>query len=103
MEGAVPEDAQVREAKVQRSVSVSGMDREALLVNWLNELLYLQDRDHQVFFRFAIRHLDTTKLESEIAGMPAQNLDKLIKAATFHNLEITQTIDGWVAVVVVDV
>lgn len=103
MEGAIPEDAESRVPDVQREIDVSGIDQETLLVNWLNELLYLQDLDHQVFFRFHVTELTSDKLHANVSGMPAQNLEKLIKAATFHNLNITRTANGWEAVVVVDV
>ncbi len=103
MEGAIPNDADRRVPHVQREIQVSGIDQETLLVNWLNELLFLQDVNHEVYFRFHITNLSSDRLDAQVGGMVAQRIEKLIKAATFHNLKITRTADGWEAVVVVDV
>ncbi|MCL5950591.1 MAG: archease, partial [Chloroflexi bacterium] len=41
MEGAIPPQGQTPE--IVREVQVTGIDWESLLVNWLSELLYLQE------------------------------------------------------------
>ena len=84
-------------------VEVSGIDYESLLVNWLSELLYLQESNRQVYTRFQIESLTPTSLHAQIFGLPLAHIDKLIKAITYHNLKIEKTTDGWEAVVVVDV
>jgi SHS2 domain-containing protein len=84
-------------------VEVIGIDLESLFVNWLSELLYLQDSHRKVYVRFQIESLTPTSLRAEIFGLPLAHIDKLIKAVTYHNLKIEQTTDGWEAVVVVDV
>ncbi len=100
LQGATPlEGAE----KFERNVRVNGIDYESLLVNWLNELLFLQEHHREVYDRFAISQLSPTDLAAQIVGKPRGRMDKIIKAATFHNLKIEQTKDGWQATVVVDV
>jgi SHS2 domain-containing protein len=86
-----------------RVVAVTAMDYESLLVNWLTELLWLQELHHETYQRFQIETLTPTELRAQVFGAPLTGLDKIIKAVTYHNLEIKQTANGWEAVVVVDV
>ena len=95
--------AKENSSETPQVVQVSGIDYESLFVNWLSELLYLQESQHQVYVRFQIESLTPTSLRAQIFGLPLVHIDKLIKAVTYHNLKIEQTVDGWEAVVVVDV
>ena len=98
-------DAQAREHanETARVVVVRAMDYESLLVNWLTELLWLQESHHETYQRFHIETLSPTALRAQVFGTPMTGLDKIIKAVTYHNLEIKQTAKGWETVVVVDV
>jgi protein archease len=84
-------------------IRVEGIDYESLLVNWLNELLFLQEERREVYVGFTVTGLAPTQLTAEIIGKPRKKMDKIIKAATFHNLQIEQTKEGWQATLVVDV
>ena len=99
MEGAQSLSA----TKNVRVVEVSGIDYESLLVNWLTELLWLQESHHETYHRFEIDSLSPTVLHAQVLGTPLAKMDKVIKAVTYHNLKIEQTASGWEAVVVVDV
>jgi SHS2 domain-containing protein len=90
-------------AETARTVETSGMDYESLLVNWLSELLYLQETHRETYHRFKIESLTPTTLCAHAFGSPRGKIEKIIKAATYHNLKIEQTPDGWQATVVVDV
>lgn len=103
MEGTIPPDAATRTPEVTRTIQASGIDHESLLVSWLNELLYLQDLNHETFYRFQVQALSPRALSAAASGISNRNIEKLIKAATYHNLKIEQTPEGWQAVVVVDV
>ena len=91
------------ETSVARGVAVSGVDRETLLVNWLNELLYLQETQHETYSRFEVLQISDTHLQARVHGRPSPTEGKLIKAVTFHNLEVRRSEDGWEASIVVDV
>lgn len=88
---------------LSRVVQVTGFDREGVLVNWLNELLFLQETEHETYQSFEISRLTDTELEATIHGTPAQPITKFIKAVTYHDLKIQETPDGWQATIVVDV
>ncbi len=99
MEGATSD----RASETARTVEVDGVDHVALLVNWLTELLWLQESQREMYQRFLIETLSPTHLRAQVIGTPLSKLDKVIKAVTYHNLKIEQTPNGWEAVVVVDV
>lgn len=89
--------------EIARTVDVTGIDYEALLVNWLTELLWLQESHHETYHRFQIESLSPTLLRAQVFGAAMTQLNKAIKAVTYHNLKIEQTVEGWQAIVVVDV
>jgi SHS2 domain-containing protein len=99
------EGARARSGVVEnaRAVEINGIDYESLLVNWLTELLWLQELHHEMYSRFQIENLTPTELRATVFGTPLDTLDKIIKAVTYHNLTIEQTANGWQCVVVVDV
>ena len=77
---------------VSRKVDVEATDQEALLVDWLNELLYLFDVEHIIFKRFDITVLSQNRLQAKVYG---EKIDKSrhrlktgVKAATYHMLKI---------------
>lgn len=97
------EGAEPGEANSARMVQVTGIDYESLLVNWLTELLWLQESNRETYHRFEIKTLTPTALRAQIVGAPMTQLNKVIKAVTYHNLKVEQTADGWQATIVVDV
>jgi SHS2 domain-containing protein len=86
-----------------RHVEVQGIDYESVLVNWLSELLYLQETQKETYFDFDVEHLSPTALHATIHGRRIGHLNKFVKAITYHDLEIRETPEGWQATVVVDV
>jgi SHS2 domain-containing protein len=88
---------------VSRQVEVSGVDRETLLVNWLNEILYLQDLHKESYSRFHVAAISDTSLRASLHGEPDASSRRIIKAVTFHSLKIERLPDGWEATIVVDV
>lgn len=86
-----------------RTVEVEGFDRETLLVNWLNELLYLRETTGEAYTGFEIEDLTDTHLRARLRVGKSMEHRGHIKAATFHNLKLQQTGEGWEATIVVDV
>ena len=77
-----------------RRIEIEAPDQEALLVAWLNELLYLFDVDRIIFSDFEVEELGETSLRATVRGekMDASrhHLRTGIKAATYHSLEIAK-------------
>ncbi len=76
-------------------VTLDAIDAEVLLVNWLNELLYLSEDSGMAFVAVHFEALEATHLEATVRGGPFSDYLTYIKAATFHDLDIRQTPDGY--------
>jgi riboflavin kinase/FMN adenylyltransferase len=78
-----------------REVRLEALDRETLLVDWLNELLFFTEMEALLFVGFQIEALDDTMLQARVGSIPGAVTRATIKAATFHNLELIRNEDGW--------
>ena len=87
----------------EKFVELEAMDTESLLVDWLSELAYWAEIEMLVFYEFKIESVSSTHLRARIYGTRATQLEKHIKAVTYHNLEVVQTEKGLTATVVFDV
>ena len=87
----------------EKSVSLKAIDAESLLVEWLSELAYWAETEMLVFHKFDLLSVSPTHLEAIIHGSRAAQLEKHIKAVTYHDLKIIQTDGGLTATVVFDV
>lgn len=90
----------------ERLIEVEAPDREALLVAWLNHLLYLYDVDGFLGRDFEILELQDHRLKAVARGEAfdaTRHIGKTaVKAATYHHLEIRPTDHGWQATVIFD-
>jgi len=93
--------------KKKLDIQVTAPDREALLINWLNELIYLFETKEMLFNRFDINYLTDTRLRAtgygEKINLAKHELKTQVKAATYHMLKIEKNEGGWKAQVIFDV
>jgi SHS2 domain-containing protein len=80
---------------------------EALLVEWLNELVYLFEGEGVVCRRFAFPLWSETRFRADAFGEPADpdrhEPRDLVKAATYHGLSVARAPGGYEARVILDV
>ncbi len=86
----------------RHDVTVEATDREALLVQWLEELIFLADTESFVPQLADGIRLETTSVRATLIGRRAP-FEPLVKAATYHGLRFAQDEDNWHARVVLDV
>lgn len=88
-------------------IKVEAPDREELLIEWLDELLYDFYTKHIIFFGFNITELADNKLTAKVKGrFVGENINRLkteIKAATRHDLHIVKRNDTYEVQIVFDV
>ncbi len=90
--------------KLNRTVKVKASDSETLLVDFLNEVLYLTQTEKAVFDKIKISKLTDTEIIGELSGKKVERFGEDIKAATYHNLDVHQNRDGvWEAIILFDV
>ena len=90
-----------------REVRAQADSPEALLVNWLNECLYTHDIEGFVVNRIEFPIFEESRIHSLLWG---EELDPerhrpgiLVKAATYHQLTVSQSQRGWEIRVILDV
>jgi SHS2 domain-containing protein len=84
-----------------RTVELSAQDRATLLVALLEELIYLAETEGFVPDDSAV-DLSGNDLHMKLRGRTT-NIQPIVKAATYHNLEFDQISGTWQARVVLDV
>lgn len=95
------------EPRESREVRAQGDTPEALLVNWLNECLYVHDIEAFVANRIEFLLFEATKVHALLWG---EELDPkrhragtVVKAATFHELQVREAAGRWEIRVILDV
>jgi SHS2 domain-containing protein len=95
------------EEKLHLNLEVNSEGRDRLLVEWLNELIYLFDVKHILFNRFDIESLTYNNLKTTCYG---ENFDPMrhkinmgVKAATYHMLRLEKNGDGYKSQIIFDI
>lgn len=106
LSAAILEDPSSARPTTAVTVEIAGTDREFLLFDWLKELLYRFDAEHQVFGRFEAT-VRPDGLTATAWGEPLDPerhlLNHEVKAITYHGLAVEPTAGGWRAEVIVDI
>lgn len=67
-----------------REVEVRSRDGAALLVDWLNELIYLGESERWIPLEFDVLEATTTYIRARMRGTVLPESPSLVKAATHH-------------------
>jgi protein archease len=87
---------------VPREVTVSAPDHATLLAEWLTELAYLAETEGFVPERLERLRLSERALDATVEGRAASPAH-LVKAVTYHRLEMRRDGKTWRARVILDV
>lgn len=97
---------EIPESQTNFSFTVTAESREALLFDYLDELIYQRDvrnvlpTNHSV----SVTENDTLTLAASADGVPLEDVEaREIKAVTYSDMELEETASGWRAYVVFDV
>lgn len=93
----------LEESTTERMVDVDAVDTEALLVDWLNELICLHETEGETYTRFVLEDFSPTHLTARVFGGPTREKTLVVKAATFHDLAIVPQDGGVTATIVFDI
>lgn len=87
-------------------IAAKGEDREALLVNWLNEVLYYVDGRQIAFRRFEMNSCGELQASAVAWGEPRSERHPaklIVKGVTYHQLSIHRDDKGWSCTVFLDI
>ena len=95
----------IRENEI-RHFFLKAPDLEELLVAWLNEFLFLFETEMLLFRRFEINYLTKSNLEANAWGEKyiegRHSIKRVIKAVTFHQLQIREKNGHWQTQIIFD-
>jgi len=86
----------------RRRIVLDAGDLEQMLVEFLDELLYLGESEELGCDRYRLT-VEGCHLEAMVEGVPIVAQGKEIKAVTYHRLEVDETEDGLETRIVFDV
>ena len=91
-------DIKKLDATVVRDVEVTADEMKALLVSWLNELLFICEVEKVLFKRFDISELNETNIVAKCYGEKINpkrhRITTEIKAATYHMIQTEEKREG---------
>lgn len=94
----------VKQRIVKRKIKIKSLDLAALLVDFLSEVLYLNQVNKEVYFNLEFSKLTDNELEGTLFGKKVERFGEDIKAVTHHDLRVQQKKDGtWEATVLFDI
>ena len=86
-----------------RKFKLEAPDLESLLVEWLQEWLYLLETEDRVPVDVSSLNFEQSTLIANVTDAPVKSLLKHIKAATYHGLRLEAQEEGYLAEIVFDV
>ncbi len=92
-----------QKSKVKK-IKIKSLDIEALLVDFLSEVLYLTQTNKEIYNKAKFIKFTDTQLEAELFSQKIERFGEDIKAVTYHRLDIHQKKDGmWEVTVLFDI
>lgn len=90
--------------KTKTKIKLSSFDLPGLLVDFLNEVLYLVETRKEIYEKINFKKFFEKELEGELLGQPLKRMGIQIKGVTYHDLKIFQRKDGlWQATILFDI
>lgn len=102
----IVEDVDSLEPVEDCDFEIAGTERDYLLFDWLNELLYRFESQGMLFSKFEVSVGEnglTGRAWGEIVDPERHALTHEVKAITYHLLKVEPTDGGWLAEVIVDI
>jgi len=96
-------DPETVQPEKEVALDLTAPDAETLLVTWLGELIYLNERDGVVFTEFDLEEVTPTHLRGRARGGRPGEFRRFVKAATFSGLAIRPTDRGLETTITFDV
>ena len=98
------------DVELERRVDLTAPRREDLVVDWLNELVYLCEAESMLFRQSELEVRETEggiRLSGVLRGEryhpDRHQIKTLIKAVTYHQLSVSSSTKGWTARLIFDI
>ncbi len=94
----------------KQKIKIKSLDLLTLLVDFLNEVLYLSQINAESYFEIKITKFSDSlpsgksEMEGELVGQKVKRFETDIKAVTYHGLDVYQKKNGaWEAIILFDI
>jgi len=103
-------DTSTVSSTLSQDIDLTAEDLDGLLFDWLSEFLFLMDAENLIFGDFRVRsieqedgrfHLNAT-VYGEYIDLSRHVFDTEVKAATYNDIQVQRSADGWVLRATVD-
>lgn len=74
--------------KVKRDIKIESIDLPTLLIDFLNEVIYLSEVKKESYTKIEFGELSEKRLKGTLYGEKVGGFSREIKAATYHNLQL---------------
>ena len=89
---------------IQRTIALQAADTTALLVDFLNEVLFSAHVNKEMYDKVIFKTLLPQSLEAILKGFATKSFGNDIKAVTYHEADVKKTEDGrWETMIVFDI
>ena len=92
--------------RIERKIEIGKESLERLMVDWLNELLYLHEVEDLLFSHFEVESVGEDGLKARVKGEPFEEgrhpIKTGVKAVTYHQIQVKQENGLWRAQVILD-
>ena len=96
-------EIQDTEQEIRNKIEVYNLNLDNLLVDFLNEILYLSQVNKRVYNNIKFFKFSDKGLQGELVGYNVEKFGEDIKAATYHKLKIEKKNNLYQAVVLFDI
>lgn len=95
---------------LSQDIDLTAEDLDGLLFDWLSEFLFLMDAENLIFGDFRVRSIEqedgrfhlTATVYGEYIDLSRHVFDTEVKAATYNDIQVQLSADGWVLRATVD-
>ncbi len=88
---------------VKHEIHIDAPDKEALLVDFLSDALFLSDLHNEAYLDVTFSLFNDTQLHAMVHGVKITGFAIEIKAVTYHNMHIKQVDGVWQTDIVFDI
>ncbi len=103
MAHAQKKDSLNKKTTIRRPIFVESIDLNALLVDFLGEVLSLSDTNQEVYTVVEFKECSDTIIDAELKGIKIDQFDEDIKAVTYHGADIKEVGGGLEVTIVLDI
>jgi SHS2 domain-containing protein len=97
-------EKEIKSQKSKVKIKIKSIDLPSLLVDFLNEVLYLVETKRLVFEKVEFKKFAENEIEAILFGKPLKRMGVHIKGVTYHDLKVRAKKDGfWQATILFDI